>query len=58
MAHKQKWVDNEGWDDWSDYLPPHCGDTVEEQATYIVNHPSEFDEIMVDNAQYVIDNVV
>lgn len=58
MAHKQKWVDKESWNDWSDYLPPQCGDTVEEQATYIVNHPKEFDEIMVDNAQYVIDNVV
>lgn len=58
MVYKQKWVDNEGWNDWPDYLPLQCGETTEEIATYIVNNPIYFDSVMVDNAQYVIDNIV
>ena len=57
MAVPQSFIDNQKWLQWGDKHGD-IGETLEEQAQYIVDNPDDYNDKIVEKAQYVLDNIV
>ena len=57
MAVPQSFIDNQKWLQWENKHGD-IGETLEEQAQHIVDNPDDYNDKIVEKAQYVLDYVV